>query len=971
MGYKIQNPASSNVKGVKKSSQQLMKSFYQKNRPVRPVPDVYCVSKRHLIYVNQLLGNDGTGTKGDKTKPFQTITAALAIAVSGDTLFIEVGNYTDNNLNLIDGVNLYFTKEAKMTNSTSNSIFNIISDIKCVIYGQASFYSNTASIISGSGPFNVDLIVEGKNFISNSSFNIITDKCIFDVIGDYFYSSDSLFFFAVGAYDLSMKANVINTPYIIEMFVGSLRANLCYKQIYSGSFVINTPTYYIFLKVDVYNNNIGTGNFQFSNPNIDPTSAFIIEAKKIYTTSNLVIGSLCNLIIKCKNISIDTGSSFYIGNSPINIIDGGNLFLNFKYMSIKTRTSISLTPNFGILSAANTYICGKELNIIGFSIGMNYTNSGIKGENQIVLIDLHRLNFNLVSSGRESGGLALVNSKIGDPLPVPNAGGGGGGPVPVGNNPVIDIQDMNILLYMDVENYRTNADMSLVSDMCINNIVIDHYVNYNPNSGLIDSGLYQIYYGIFMMLDKSVLYLDMESFTNYNLAPFIYTAPGTYTTITMKNFDFWNKFFEVLPNSTVNASIVFYFDGSVKFDIKSINVDVILQRSNNILFYTSSSASLYGYSKYINLPGYVIVTYDESLVSYSFEYKCITTLAPVFDQAGANRVYLKGEDIDSINNNFLGTQTSILAAGYYNYQIIDFKLHNLRDELSLTVFELGDSVVMNTWVDNMNIINSIVLFYLEDVNNIPSIFNYTGREIYVSNLFYFLTGSPAGIFYINSDYFCVNSNIDYINTTESILALFGNSNFSLKSCEIVSDINPNPQDVFFTNPGSVITSNIKLDIEKMFVLLTVLIPNIYVFNFGNNVFPVSPNIIDLCINIDKLLSAISILNIYTSGKIFYKTKQTIDVNNTDLFDITLDPNTQLTFGGEFITNGNIGFNFSNTSLNQFVTSLLTKIITAQPGIVINNAGSNQLTVNAQDKLYVNNLPLVNTVVVPPNKLILI
>jgi hypothetical protein len=48
------------------------------------------------IFVDGTSGNNSTGVRGDEAKPFLTISAATAIALAGDTIFLRPGTYTEN-----------------------------------------------------------------------------------------------------------------------------------------------------------------------------------------------------------------------------------------------------------------------------------------------------------------------------------------------------------------------------------------------------------------------------------------------------------------------------------------------------------------------------------------------------------------------------------------------------------------------------------------------------------------------------------------------------------------------------------------------------------------------------------------------------------------------------------------------------------------------------------------------------------
>ena len=73
----------------------------------------------NLIYVDAVNGNNGTGTPGDASKPFLTLSAAKSAATVGYTIVVLPGEYTDFDL-LKDSVNWHFMNGAKVV-SPNNS----------------------------------------------------------------------------------------------------------------------------------------------------------------------------------------------------------------------------------------------------------------------------------------------------------------------------------------------------------------------------------------------------------------------------------------------------------------------------------------------------------------------------------------------------------------------------------------------------------------------------------------------------------------------------------------------------------------------------------------------------------------------------------------------------------------------------------------------------------------------------------
>ena len=87
------------------------------------------ITSATTIYVNNTNGNDSTGQRGT-TKAFLTITAALAVALNGDTIFLSPGTFTEN-VTLTKGVNLVGTYNdqgmAEGTSILGNFVYDMVS----------------------------------------------------------------------------------------------------------------------------------------------------------------------------------------------------------------------------------------------------------------------------------------------------------------------------------------------------------------------------------------------------------------------------------------------------------------------------------------------------------------------------------------------------------------------------------------------------------------------------------------------------------------------------------------------------------------------------------------------------------------------------------------------------------------------------------------------------------------------------
>lgn len=121
-------------------------------------------------------GNDTTGTKGDITKPFVTIEAAVVAASTGDTIEVMPGSYTPISNLAKNGVTFYFHAGAIVTKTTSGAIFDYsanatyTSDINILGYG--SFFKTSTSgevftFATNTNTININIV--GNIFSSNTS----------------------------------------------------------------------------------------------------------------------------------------------------------------------------------------------------------------------------------------------------------------------------------------------------------------------------------------------------------------------------------------------------------------------------------------------------------------------------------------------------------------------------------------------------------------------------------------------------------------------------------------------------------------------------------------------------------------------------------------------------------------------------------------------------------------------------------
>jgi hypothetical protein len=87
-----------------------------------PMPPVSLPAYGKVLYVDISAGNNGTAVKGRIDRPYQSLTAAKAAAVSGDLIIVFPGTFDEYDL-LKNGVNWYFHEGALVQPTGNQSIF--------------------------------------------------------------------------------------------------------------------------------------------------------------------------------------------------------------------------------------------------------------------------------------------------------------------------------------------------------------------------------------------------------------------------------------------------------------------------------------------------------------------------------------------------------------------------------------------------------------------------------------------------------------------------------------------------------------------------------------------------------------------------------------------------------------------------------------------------------------------------------
>jgi hypothetical protein len=119
-------------------------------------------------------GNDSTFLKGRIDKPAQSISAAVNIATSGDTIIVYPGTYNINSNLFKNGLNYYFYPGAIV--NSSNSIFNLQSNQTCKVFGKGVFNTTVnylSLVMAVSGINNSTFYMEFDEIFSNGFQSIV------------------------------------------------------------------------------------------------------------------------------------------------------------------------------------------------------------------------------------------------------------------------------------------------------------------------------------------------------------------------------------------------------------------------------------------------------------------------------------------------------------------------------------------------------------------------------------------------------------------------------------------------------------------------------------------------------------------------------------------------------------------------------------------------------------------------------
>jgi hypothetical protein len=312
-------------------------------------------------------GNDGTGAKGDNTKPFLLPEAVRDAASSGDTIVVNAGAFdvvtTDANGLYKAGVSWFFMPESYFTKSTTGDMFSG-ADAKVLGYGN---FERTGGALGGIFDVSGSSIIEFNNCdSSNTSYTIqitgapdtptkILGRGRCKSTGSYaVYANTSSHAYV----DISEIVSTATTA----IFLGS-RTNNDYKNTVISDYIHGASSNGLYM---------GSGSATFGYCNYVTTngqgcSISLNGVIGVLTTSDLIDQSSVTVNGYCRGL-INNGATVYANGIGFLTHNAGATDATIKYSSVAgTTTSSTINDGKVVLRVPERVIGsrGGSLNITG------------------------------------------------------------------------------------------------------------------------------------------------------------------------------------------------------------------------------------------------------------------------------------------------------------------------------------------------------------------------------------------------------------------------------------------------------------------------------------------------------------------------------------------------------------------------------------------------------------------------------
>jgi len=376
------------------ASSTAVKTAYDAAIAAAAAGDVSGIASNTVIFVNSTGGNNSTGQRGT-TKAFLTITAALAVAQNGDTIFLSPGTFTEN-VTLTKGVNMVGTYNDQLLDAGTSILGNFVFDM----VNPVATENPTLNHIRFVSP-NTSNAFKVLNNSSGSGGIAAINDCIFTQNGD---SSITEFAFeTTGTWTRSMYVRRATFDGNVKHAAGTASGASGGYLVLDGILATGSATRHY---------NISTGTVEFRRPSNSLSPVLQTGGVVLFTdcisgispsnaTTSPIFGGT-NICYKGSAAALGVGTVYFNGYSPIlgvvnigaNMIYGwsalnvtpANLIISGSAVAYTTAvpaaaavvTASQQRPRFDLLTATSSVAAANQLaTVVDSANGTLYTVSAL------------------------------------------------------------------------------------------------------------------------------------------------------------------------------------------------------------------------------------------------------------------------------------------------------------------------------------------------------------------------------------------------------------------------------------------------------------------------------------------------------------------------------------------------------------------------------------------------------------------
>lgn len=325
------------------------------------LPPITSIPVGNTLYVDAVYGNDGTALPNRFDKPYQTIAAAVAAAVSGDMINIHAGTYFIFSNIAKDGVNFYCEEGVVLSSfvvpfNYDTTAGGTVATIPSFFMGYATLTSSQPFIVTRTNPLvNFTCEFNSVNVTNLSNGIVLRDGMTYmNIRNDY----------TVGGRNFSMR----DTGNLVATIGGSVTST--FANVFNGNFWISGTNWsgQADIKAKTFVLPAGAVGANWTHIYCDNLVGFKLRIELEYLTDTSAVTTamlrvvtagvntaISTIILDIKQITLNTRPLFFIDNVQAEVffngdevyscdgasITAGNIYYDMRY-SISTSTAFSV-----------------------------------------------------------------------------------------------------------------------------------------------------------------------------------------------------------------------------------------------------------------------------------------------------------------------------------------------------------------------------------------------------------------------------------------------------------------------------------------------------------------------------------------------------------------------------------------------------------------------------------------------------